>query len=131
MGLFDRPEAQSGHDLERGDSLHDAIPVTLGLVLEEHLGPFDLVNLLRQVHVVLHHALGVLVGERLLAQLDHLHLVEAGLRAGHEGGASLQHRVVNALLQTRVQREVAHLFLQPVFHVFEPGSEPRPSGPSL
>ena len=69
--------------------------------------------------MVLDHPLSVLIGERFFAELNHLHIVEAGLRRWYECGTTFEHRLIYSFLHTVLQYYVVDLLLQAVFKIFD------------
>ena len=69
--------------------------------------------------MVLNHPLSVLFGERIFAELNHLHIVEAGLRRWYECGTTFEHRLIYSFLHTVLQYYVVDLLLQAVFKIFD------------
>lgn len=73
--------------------------------------------------MVLNHPLGVLIGERIFTELDHLHIVEAGLWCWYESRTAFGHCLVYSLLDTVLQYDVVDLLFKAIFEVFYLQSE--------
>ena len=93
--------------------------MTFCLFLEENLGSFLLINFLSKVHVILKHALSVLISKRVFAYFDNMILVKAWCWSRNKRGTPFMHRIVHTLSYTMLQDEVVHLFLKVFFHVFD------------
>lgn len=119
VSLLHSSLTQSWHYLQRVNNFDDFLTLRCGLILKELFGSFQLVNLLCQVHMVLNHPLGVLIGERIFTKLDHLHIVEAGLWRWYESRTTFGHCLVYSLLDTVLQYYVVDLLFKAVFKVFD------------
>ena len=89
------------------------------LILEELFGSLHLIYLLCQVHMVLNHPLGVLIGESFFADFDHLHIVEARLWQWYESRTALSHCLIYTFLDTVLQYNVVDFLLETIFKVFD------------
>ena len=69
--------------------------------------------------MVLNHPLCILISESFFTELDHLHIVEAGLWRWYEIRVTFGHCFINSFLDTVLQYDVVDLLLKSVFKVFD------------
>ena len=98
-------------------SFENFVLMRCSLVLQKCLCPLHLVNLFGKVHLILDHALLILLCKGLSAKLNDVKLFNAFIGLRHKGGTPLLHHVIDAFLETVLDGDVIELFAKALFQV--------------
>ena len=100
----------AGQDVQRIDRLKNFVLFRDWFVFENLLGALERVNLLLQVHVILHHPLLVLFCKCLATERNHLYLFERRVLLRDVQRSLLGCDVLNSFLETVLKHQEVYFF---------------------